>query len=540
MSNHNLRKDGVYQRAVKHGRRLSLRRLSAYVAASVAALALAGAVAAQNRGGSQLEVRLTRTGYICDHCGYADDDDDGTCPGLYRNGTDVVEGVVREDMDHWDAVEGEVVYLGVLKRRTHLGYCDSKEKTKGVEGEYKECVFLLSGTENVEVEIRVTTLGADVTMIPVPGSISVDVTGGCDAVTQSFARALYFKQESWNFATVPPGRLGVGRYGQDDNRGVKGVLEVVREVKDLEAVLQAGSAVRGQKAKLDASQSRGQIKTYSWTLTPLGNSRAPITQFVTTTPTVELVLLEDVKVYLLVTDSKGRQADTESIAKVIAREKWDTRYEEAAEGTLEAQGLVSPDEVPGAINHFGQNTCAYEGEDAAHGIHFSNPLTWRDDPEGYTLAMVTDPGRPFDGYWYVATEALIAKRQVLLNADLLKDSPLYAINRQHNTYSAFLKLVASCRDHEKMHGTLIKKALHAENPSKKIEALVDSSDEALATAANMTIRATETNIQEGKFHEQEVRSALAAKYREGGLVWVHDGRGGFASWAIDSFADKGD
>jgi len=491
---------------------------------------------AQNRGVRQLEVRLTYTGIICL---YGCSNDVVTCPDVYRGGTDVVEGVVREDMDYWDAVEGEVVYLGVLKRRTHLGICDSQEKTKGVEGEYEWCAMLLKGSKNVEVEISVGTLGARVRMTPVPRSISVEVTGGCDEEIRSGWQRDYFKKDSTNIDTVPPGRLRVGRYGQYGARGGEWVLDVVREVDDLEVVLQAGSAVRGQKAKLDASQSRGQIKTYSWTLTPLGNSSAPVTQFVTTTPAVELVLLEDVKVYLLVTDNKGRQAGKEATAKVIARQKWDTLYEEADEGTLKANELVSPEAVPLWENHFGQNTCDFEGQDAHHGIHFINPLTWRDDPKGYTLAMVTDPGRPFDSYWYVATQALIARRQVLLNADLLEKSELHAINRQHNTYPAFLKLVASCRDHEKMHGTLIQKALLAENPSKKIETLVNSSEEALATFTDMTIRATETNIQEGDFHEQEVRSALAAKYGKGGLVWVHNGSGKFAKWAIASFANKG-
>jgi len=495
---------------------------------------------AQNRGVSQLEVRMTYTGF---HSLYGNGLN-GTCPGVYRGGTDVVEGVVRT-VGRGDGLDVEVVYQGVLKRRTHLGICDVQEVTKGYEDVVKWCDFLLSGTMDVEVEISAwaqQSEGVRVRMTPVPRSIIVNVTGGCDEA-QSDWRAAYYKQtDHMTISTVPPGRLRAGRYRQYvDGAAPQGewVLDVVREVDDLEVVLQAGSAVRGQKAKLDASQSRGQIKTYSWTLTPLGNSSAPVTQFVTTTPAVELVLLEDVKVYLLVTDNKDRQAGKEATAKVIAREKWDTLYEEADEGTLKANELVSPEAVPLWGNHFGQNTCDFEGQDAHHGIHFSNPLTWRDDPKGYTLAMVTDPDRPFDSYWYVATQALIARRQVLLNADLLEKSELHAINRQHNTYPAFLKLVASCRDHEKMHGTLIQKALLAENPSKKIETLVNSSEEALATFTDMTIRATETNIQEGDFHEQEVRNALAAKYGKGGLVWVHNGSGKFAKWAIASFANKG-
>ncbi len=83
-------------------------------------------------------------------------------------------------------------------------------------------------------------------------------------------------------------------------------------------------------------------------------------------------------------------------------------------------------------------------------------------------------------------------------------------------------------------------AVLAENPSRKLESLVSSSERTLKDNADMTIRATETNIQEGHFHEQDVRKAMAARFSKGGTVWVHDGRGGFAEWTIASFASKGD
>src|ERR1039458_2664966 len=54
MSNRGLPKDRVHQRAVKHGRKLSLRRLSAYVGASLGALVLAVAVLILVFGGAIL------------------------------------------------------------------------------------------------------------------------------------------------------------------------------------------------------------------------------------------------------------------------------------------------------------------------------------------------------------------------------------------------------------------------------------------------------------------------------------------------------
>ena len=91
-----------------------------------------------------------------------------------------------------------------------------------------------------------------------------------------------------------------------------------------------------------------------------------------------------------------------------------------------------------------------------------------------------------------------------------------------------------------MHGELMRRELLKDDPAKRIENLVKRSEDELATFADMEIRATETRIQEGNFHEQEVRASLKKKYAKGGTVWVRDGRGGFAPWTIASFADKGE
>src|SRR4030042_4600482 len=81
----------------------------------------ASAAHAQQYGAiSEIEVRLTFTGF---RSLYANCEQEDVCPGLYRGGTDVVEGVVRT-VDGSDPSDDEVVYQGVLKRRTHLGICD--------------------------------------------------------------------------------------------------------------------------------------------------------------------------------------------------------------------------------------------------------------------------------------------------------------------------------------------------------------------------------------------------------------------------------
>jgi hypothetical protein len=321
---------------------------------------------------------------------------------------------------------------------------------------------------------------------------------------------------------------------------MKSVMTLTPSEVPLRAVLTAGSAQRGMKAMLDASRSKGRIKTLKWTLQPIGSSGAPSVTFETSERKVEVVLLEDVQVNLEVSDGKKKSLSA-GTAKVIPR-RWTTRFQQDRnEGTLDGEQLVSPEVVPLAQNHFGQDACAFEGRDSAHGLHATHRGTWKDDASaGYTALPVNDPGRPFDGYWYVGNQALIVRRRALFNPDLITGSALFAQNASHGTSGAFARLVAASRDHEYMHSELMRREILKDDPAKRIEKLVKRSEDDLATFADMEIRATETRLQEGNFHEQEVRNALGQKYAKGGTVWVRDGRGGFAPWTIASFADKGE
>lgn len=348
--------------------------------------------------------------------------------------------------------------------------------------------------------------------------------GSAETQIQEEADSLVFAQES----------------GANTGVYMKSVITLTPNEIPLRAVLTAGSAQRGTKARLDASRSKGRIKTLKWTLQPIGSSGAPSVTFETSERKVELVLLEDVQVDLEVSDGK-KKAPTSGTAKVIAR-RWTTRFEQDRnDGTLDGEQLVSPQAVDLAQNHFGQDACAFEGRDSAHGMHATHRGTWKDDPSaGYTMLRVDDPGRPFDRYWYVKNQSLIVRRRALFNPDLINGSVLFGQNDAHGTSEAFGRLVAASRDHEYMHGELMRRELRKDDPAQRIEKLMKRSEDELATFADMEIRATETRMQEGNFHEQEVRNSLRKKYAKGGTVWVRDGRGGFAQWTIASFADKGE
>lgn len=319
------------------------------------------------------------------------------------------------------------------------------------------------------------------------------------------------------------------------NTGVsmKSAMTLVPNEVPLRAVLTAGSAQRGSKATLDASRSKGRIKSFKWTLKPLGSSGAPPLTFETSERKVDLVLLEHVQVELEVSDGK-RKSSTSGNAKVIPRQWKTTFIQEPKDGILEGQKLVIRESM------FGQHACAFEGENAGHGLHATHPGRWKDDASaGYLVSGIDDPGRPFDGYWYVTKQSLIVRRQALFNPDLMKGSVLFQVNKDSGSAEPFARLVAASHDHEYLHGELMRRELLRDDPAKRIEKLVQRSEDELATSAETEIRATETRLQEGTFHEQDVRNAMKKKYAKGGKVWVRDGSGGFVPWTIPSFADKG-
>ncbi len=222
----------------------------------------AGAAHAQQYGAmSEIEVRLTFTGF---RSLYANCEQEDVCPGLYRGGTDVVEGVVRT-VDGSDPSDDEVVYQGVLKRRTHLGICDAQMRD-GAEDQHDWCVMVLSGTEDVEVTVSVGAQegeGATVRMTPVPGTVSVSVTGGCsEPGIQSGWRDDYLKTDSVTFSTVPAGSLRrAARYREQIGSGSCEWVLDVRPVDDLELVVDPQSYETWRpEALFDESTIGSEIK----------------------------------------------------------------------------------------------------------------------------------------------------------------------------------------------------------------------------------------------------------------------------------------
>ena len=473
----------------------------------------AAAGADQNRGVSQIEVRMTYTGFMSRYSG----GHDSTCPGVYRSGTDVVEGVVRT-RGSGDTLDGEEVeYWGALKRRTHLGICDVQMRN-GAEDQNDWCAFILSGTKDVEVEIRVGEEGdgTRVLMTPVPGSISVDVTGGCDTAKSDW-RADYFKSDEANFYTVPPGRLRVGRY-REYKEGMSGspsagewVLEVGPQVVRAEP---GGpyTVVRGEPLTLDGSASVGENLTYEWTFAPKdcpadapGRTGAKLEG-----PTPKVTLLCSMNVTLTVSD--GIKSDRKTVAVTVLPRDWKTPFNHVPEegsvppggGRPVLEGVSRANPATGSVRMVGgQNVCALDPAAADHILH---PLPSGDSWEhtGYELRQVAEPGGPFDGYWFVSAYSIRIERQTLINPYLLPSAAgfgdtksFYAANKEWGTdVDGYL---AAIRAHEGTgpggHSGLMRQAKMRADPALTIEPQVGASgEEALRTRVDDEIRRAEFRI----------------------------------------------
>lgn len=468
---------------------------------------------AQDRGVAQLEVRMTYTGFFSLYGNGLN----GTCPGVYRGGTDIIEGMVRT-VGKGNGIDDELVYQGVLKRSTHLGICDVQEVKKGYEDEVKWCNFVLSGTMDVEIEISAwaqQSEGVRVRMTPVK-NIIVELKGGCDEA-QADWRADYFKQtDHVTFYTVPPGRLRAGRYreyGEGESASPQGewVLEVgpqgVRAVPG-----GPYTVVRGEPLTLDGSASEGENLTYEWTFAPKdcpadapGRGGAKLVG-----PTPKVTLLCSMNATLTV--SNGIKSDRKTVAVIVSPRDWTTPFNHVPEeglvppsgGRPVLEGVSRANPATGSVRMVGgQNVCELDPDAKNHILH---PLPSGDSWQhaGYELRQVAEPGGPFDGYWFVSAYSMRIERQTLINRYILPNAAgfgdtksFYNANKEWGTdVDGYL---AAIRAHEGTgpggHSGLMRQAKMRADPALTIETQVGASgEEALRTCVDDEIRRAELRI----------------------------------------------
>ena len=272
------------------------------------------------------------------------------------------------------------------------------------------------------------------------------------------------------------------------------------------------SVLRGAAVALNGSRSHAKgarIVSYRWTFDP--GPGCPQGTTVRATPKtgarVSVKLLCPVVATLKVTDSRG-QTDTKStVVGVKARSgtPWTTPFTRREELATPGRGFTSAPEVlrlaGGAVAikiEGGLNTtdCGAEAPGSVVLCPFAGGSSRRG--KGYELIRLSDPGGPFDDYWWVASSTIDVKRVELINPKLTPGVPVFP-NRgsfydenaaRGNPVAAFLEAI---KQHEGLgktgvkdsgHSEIIKRLTNEQNPRAAIEKVFTPAEQQTQTRAD--------------------------------------------------------
>jgi hypothetical protein len=227
--------------------------------------------------------------------------------------------------------------------------------------------------------------------------------------------------------------------------------------EELEAVAKvSGSQLRAATRTLDGSDSTGDIRSYRWTFSPApctGGREACAGACEAARPRsgarkngerTTIKPLCSIVAKLTVSDGQDEDTDTVEVTVKARADGWRTKVEHRwaptpRQGAPSGAPIGPPSASCNASNdctidlHGGLNAPDPRGcpGEEFRGSRIFCPLlggrrTW--NGHGYTLARVSDPGGPFDGYFYVRNATLTVKRLAYINPDLLDGSTFYDHN----------------------------------------------------------------------------------------------------------------
>jgi hypothetical protein len=247
--------------------------------------------------------------------------------------------------------------------------------------------------------------------------------------------------------------------------------------EELEAVAKvSGSRLRAATRTLDGSDSTGDIQSYRWTFSPAPCSGGPSAcagaceaarpksnaekrgEHVTIKPLCSVIAK------LTVSDGRDEDSDTVEVTVNPRSDGWRTTvHHRSVKTPVSGAPSGAPIGPPSAsCTPAPANDCRI---DLAAGLNVPDPdgcageefrgsrifcpllgtrRTW--NGRGYTLARVSDPGGPFDGYFYVKNAVLTVKRLAYINPDLLPGSTFYNHNKASG--APIDEFVAAVEGHE--------------------------------------------------------------------------------------------
>jgi hypothetical protein len=267
-------------------------------------------------------------------------------------------------------------------------------------------------------------------------------------------------------------------------------------------------ATVGHKVELDgsASKPKKKIKSYEWSFQsdcPDGVQGKSSTKKGKTT---KIVAICDTTAFLTVSDSQGREIDTDTAQINVKNKLKKMKFNQPSD----IDGKLMPFGTDIGTYYFGANRCDKEPFDLNEADHWIHKP---DDGELVKAKQVDDPGGPYDGLYYVTDHNLIVTRHMYINSQLL-GGRVSQIEGQKQ--KALNKVIASTSDHERIHGELVQKIVEGKKQMKFLEDLakaVDTSEEGLQKKASDITTAGETELQEAS-SESKVQAKMKKIYRD--------------------------
>ena len=264
------------------------------------------------------------------------------------------------------------------------------------------------------------------------------------------------------------------------------------------------TAQRGTPLQLDGSKSTGSITKYTWTFSPGSGCPAGLSL-----NSAELAgsqqsatFLCPVTAKLTVTD--GKDTDTASVPVSVTARSWETPFKTSGEGFDNGEMATPPwfnslsGKYEGGANICGP--CEGTADESSNLLHPAPKGGSWESGGGYEIANVEEPGKPFDGYWYIAKYEVEMNRKIVINPNILpaasggKELP-YAMGSfyQHNVDGGYDVdgYLAGIRQHEKDHTDRMKQALNSADPAKEIEKIVENDRDALKKTVDTKLHDTE-------------------------------------------------
>jgi hypothetical protein len=273
------------------------------------------------------------------------------------------------------------------------------------------------------------------------------------------------------------------------------------------------------------------------------------------------VLLRPVKVTLTVTQGLEKATATATVA--VTPRAWKTPFElDPAEGRMVDHATdpysdkLGPEVKPSKQALSGlftemENRCAYDPEDPYRG-HILHPRRGASDL-GYDVAPVADAGGPFDGFYYVTKYRVMVKRKILVNKFIAEDSTEAIFPDGKTFYQENLALagtvpkpkgdgpgvglaadiktfMAKCREHEQMHGKMVKQNFDAGgDPAKDVEPVISRDELKVQEKADEIL---------GK-RDKELSEAGADPLKQTYQMWIRlpDSAGSTPVWNLDPVGD---